>query len=528
MSNVVRACRVIAARLARAGVLTGLWVKRYTPGFVRWCKTSRYPRWFGRAIVYVAVATVTASIGVYLGGTSHTNVGPFNTTMSVEPSTAGESELALPPLGSLIFDSHEAPVRMSVRLDSLDPALTQELVTNPKGIRAATDSAPDELLESVVNVGVGAVAAAVLVSLIVGLVLFRNMRRAAICACLSLVMTVSVLGMAAASIRPQSIMEPRYEGLLANAPALVGDAESIADRYEKYRDQLRQFITNMSQFYTVASTLPSYEPDPDTIRALHVSDMHLNPASWDLISSIVAQFNIDVVVDTGDMTDWGSEQESDFISDGLSKLNVPYVFVRGNHDSEQTAKEIAEHENAIVLDNDVAEVAGLTVGGIGDPRFTPDRTAAPSDFREEQVLLDSGTQLADTIALDDGADLAMVHDPASAAPLADSVPLVLTGHKHQREVSELDDDTLQMVQGSSGGAGLSGLEGNEPVPLQMSVLYFDSANDNQLQAFDDISVGGHGETEVSLERHILTDGMPDEESDIIPNKEDSKQDDKGD
>ena len=479
----------------------------------------------GRAAVYIAIASVTAAIGIYLGGTNHTSVGPFNTTVSVKPSTVGESELALPPLGSLIFDSHEAPVRMSVRLDSLDPALTQELVTNPSGIRAATDSAPDELLQSAVNVGIGALAATILISLLIGGLLFRNMRRAAICACLSLVMTASVLGLAAASIRPQAIMEPRYEGLLTNAPSIVGDAENIADRYEKYRDQLRQFITNMSQFYTVASSLPSYEPDPDTIRVLHVSDMHLNPTSWGLVSSIVDQFNIDVVVDTGDMTDWGSEQEADFISDGLSDLTVPYVFIRGNHDSKDTAKEVAEHDNAVVLDNDVAKVGGLTIAGIGDPRFTPDESATPSDMREEQVLLNSGTQLADTITQNGGADFAMVHDPASAAPLADSTPLVLAGHKHQREVSELDDDTLQMVQGSSGGAGLRGLDGDDPVRLDMSVLYFDSGNDNELQAFDDISVGGHGETEVALERHILTDGMPDEESDIIPNeRKDKKRD----
>lgn len=60
-----------------------------------------------------------------------------------------------------------------------------------------------------------------------------------------------------------------------------------------------------------------------------------------------------------------------------------------------------------------------------------------------------------------------------------------------------------MVQGSTGGAGLRGLEGEKPTPLTMSVLYFDK--DKLLQAYDDITVGGTGQAQVNLERHIVED-----------------------
>jgi hypothetical protein len=59
------------------------------------------------------------------------------------------------------------------------------------------------------------------------------------------------------------------------------------------------------------------------------------------------------------------------------------------------------------------------------------------------------------------------------------------------------------VQGSTGGAGLRGLEGEKPTPLTMSVLYFDPQK--QLQAYDDIQVGGTGESQVNLERHVIRD-----------------------
>ncbi|MBQ1016799.1 hypothetical protein KBX71_02845 [Micromonospora sp. D93] len=63
-------------------------------------------------------------------------------------------------------------------------------------------------------------------------------------------------------------------------------------------------------------------------------------------------------------------------------------------------------------------------------------------------------------------------------PLDGAVPLVLAGHTHARQVRMLPardgrEVTRLAVQGSTGGAGLRGLEGDEPMPLALSVLYFD-------------------------------------------------------
>ena len=140
--------------------------------------------------------------------------------------------------------------------------------------------------------------------------------------------------------RPQAIEEPRYEGLLVNAPAIVGDARRIANDYTKYAEQLQRLVGNVSQLYTTVSALPLYEPTPGTTRVLHVSDMHLNPTGWQLIRTVVEQFGIDVVIDTGDITDWGSEPEASFVG-SIGLLKKPYVFIRGNHDSAKTAAAVA-------------------------------------------------------------------------------------------------------------------------------------------------------------------------------------------
>jgi hypothetical protein len=82
------------------------------------------------------------------------------------------------------------------------------------------------------------------------------------------------------------------------------------------------------------------------------------------------------------------------------------------------------------------------------------------------------------------------------------VPLVLAGHTHERKVSELGDGTVLMVEGSTGGAGLRGLQGEYPEPLTCTVLYLDPAT-GRLEAYDEITLGGLGETEVTIQRTVV-------------------------
>jgi predicted phosphodiesterase len=244
----------------------------------------------------------------------------------------------------------------------------------------------------------------------------------------------------------------------------------------------------------------------------------------------VQQFDIDVVIDTGDINEWGSEPDDSYVA-SIASLKVPYIFVRGNHDSDLTAAAVARQPNATVLENSVTMIHGLAIAGIGDPRFTPDKEADPDNAGPaadavRKVVSDAGSRLVDTIhGYSTPVDIALVHDPASAGPLAGACPLVLAGHLHRREVQRLDpvstdghntdgrttdgrnggvkpgERTLLMVEGSTGGAGMRGLGNDAPLSLALSVLYFDAGH--RLQAYDDIQVGGTGQTQVALERHLV-------------------------
>jgi predicted MPP superfamily phosphohydrolase len=471
------------------------------------------------AAAVVLVTLVAVIIGVLLGGRVYADVGPFRAQVSVTPTLTGGTTVGVPPLGALQLDTHDGPAHLSLQLGALDQARVESLLHNPDAINYLSRTAVADVTGAVIRAGLRTLAVAVLAALILSALVFRDVRRVAWSGGLALLIAAGSIGLAGVTARPRALDEPRYEGLLVNAPVIVGDARRIANDYGRYAAQLERLVGNVSKLYTTVSALPVYEPAPGTTRVLHISDMHLNPAAWQLIRTVVEQFNIDVIIDTGDMTDWGSEPETSFVA-SISLLKKPYVFIRGNHDSPRTAAAVDRQPNTTVLNNSTTTVAGLTIAGMGDPRFTPDKSTAPAagglNKPTADQLIGAGEQLAETIRRSpQPVNIALVHDPASAGPLSGLVPLVLAGHVHERRVVRLpevapDRPTQLLVQGSTGGAGLRGLEGEKPTPLTMSILYFDQAR--LLQAYDDISVGGTGESQVNLERHIVRDPAKGDES----------------
>ncbi|MFI2650950.1 MULTISPECIES: metallophosphoesterase [Micromonospora] len=482
--------------------------------------------WLRRLGVVLALLVVTLAgvvAGTYAGGHVGTDIGPFRAQLNLSPSLSGGTTVDIPPLGALLLDSHDGPAYLTVELGALDQRRTEALIDDPASISRASQSAVEDVRAGVMRLGLKTLASAVLATLLLAGLVFRDARRTAWAGGLALAVTAGSLGLAAATIRPQAIEEPRYEGLLVNAPAIVGDARRIANDYTKYAEQLQRLVGNVSKLYTTVSALPVVQPSPGTTRVLHVSDMHLNPTGWQLIRTVVEQFNIDVVIDTGDITDWGSEPEASFVG-SIGLLKKPYVYIRGNHDSAKTAAAVAAQPNAVVLDNSTTTVAGLTIAGIGDPRFTPDKETSPAGSGLTKVVADqvigAGEQLAATVkASPKPVNIALVHDPASAGPLSGTCPLVLAGHTHARQVSKLPQvpdkqPTQLLVEGSTGGAGLRGLEGEKPTPLSMSVLYFDQQK--LLQAYDDITVGGTGQSQVNLERHVIQDPKKGDQVPVTP------------
>jgi predicted phosphodiesterase len=454
-------------------------------------------RWVGVVLVVI----FGAAIGLFVGGRVNHDVGPFNARLSLVGDLHGGIAVHVPPLGNLTTSAYVGPLRLQVELTQIRQAEARELLKDPAKLAELEDSAAHDMQMGVIRLIVQSVLAAIVGAALLTALVYKRRKEPLIAAGLTTVLLAVVAGIGALSWSTTALTEPRYTGLLTNAPALVGNARDVVNRFDVYRKELAGLITNTSRLFGAVSTLPTYQPDKSTIRVLHVSDLHLNPSAFSVIGSVEKQFKVNFIVDTGDITDYGTTPETSFVKQ-IRYLGVPYVFIRGNHDSAATAAAVARQSNAMVLNGfKPVKVDGLTIIGTRDPRFTPDKQTRDDDASSAKVQ-SAGRQLAGLVArMKTKPDITMLHDPASATPLKNKVPLVLAGHLHHRE-EEMLGKTRVLVEGSTGGAGLRGLEHEKPTPLECSVLYFD-AGTHQLEAYDNITLGGIGETEASVQRHLV-------------------------
>ena len=466
-----------------------------------------------RALAPWALPLCAGALGalllVTLLGRQDARVGPATVRLSVHPALTGSSRLAVPPFGSVSARTHQGPVQFRATLDDVDvPALRDALDDDAPagGLRHPTLSAA--LLPFERAAGRAArqfVVRLCLLGLLGGVaatLLFarRTRRRLLRCGLGGVLATAVLLVPALLTYDIGAFRAPRYEGALEYAPALIGDARTGLDRLRTLREEMVRISENLSRAYDALG-----KPVPvlggETVRVLHVADVHLNPAGFDLAQQLATKFDVQAVVDTGDMGTWGLPPERG-VTHRVREFKVPYLFVRGNHDNAAMAKAVAANPNARVLDSSAVEVAGIRFYGVADPVFSPGQgyRVPVFDRLKEQRSVAVGGAL-DTRA--ERADVLLVHDPRLARYALGHVATVLDGHLHAFGTS-LVNGTRTLTTGTVGGAGPDGLRAKEPVPYTAEVVHFDPGTRRPV-AVDRITVGAL-ESSFSVDRELLPEG----------------------
>lgn len=476
------------------------------------------PAWLRKAGPWVATVLAGlfgAWIALHIAGTTHTEIGPLNVDAEIAPAWVGETTVQVDPLGTLVFDTHTAPLKVTLSLRAVNVDAVERIVENPAALNALEAQIVNDIDDALTSAAIRAAVVAVIGAVIAGGLVLRSWRRAAFSGVIAIAAVGATYALTLATFDRQAIQEPRYTGLLAMAPRVVGSAEAITADFGAYVEQLGSLIANVSRIYETAIALPTWAPTDDTIKVLLVADLHINPAAWRVIDSVAGQYDVDVIVDAGDIADHGTAPEARYV-EPISTLGRPYLFVKGNHDSILIVRAVEAQPNAVVLDHQPVTVAGLRFLGAPDPRFTPDqrtRGTAAEDLRQATVELAERAR-----DIPERPDVLVFHDPTHADLFEDTAPLVLAGHAHRRRDIVLDDGTRIFIQGSTGGAGLRGLEGEEPTAVTLSVLYFDPTTKNLL-AWDDITLGGLGLTSAEIRRTQVNDGLdsvPDDLGEVAP------------
>jgi predicted phosphodiesterase len=415
----------------------------------------------------VLVATAGAAVALLAAGRASYRLGPFDVELHARPG-AGLTEVALPPLGEIRADTHAAPLRLTATLDQVDPDEANRIVSE-RGL--------DGLVEVVERRGRDAVEAyalrAALVALVgtaaAALVVHRNRWNLLGATLVAGLAVVGVTGGATvAGYRPEAFIEPAYTGSLRLAPDLIGPIRSAGRRIEVFRTELGRLVRGTVEAYGAVTAGPG--PSEEATVVLHISDIHSSPLGMDFAQQLGATFDADLVLDTGDLTSFGSRVERAII-ERIPEFGVPYLLVRGNHDSIDIGGQVQALAAAETLEAEAVDAAGLRVFGAAHPLFTPDRPYGDDEVRE--AVAAAGRDLAERVAtLSESPDIVLVHDGRMAEELAGDVPLVLSGHFH-RFAARVLDGTIYLETASAGGGGLDTFIEDQPPALAAEVLYLE-------------------------------------------------------
>jgi predicted phosphodiesterase len=456
-------------------------------------------------VLFITVCLAGVVISVSLLGRSLYAWHGFEVELRLLPASVGETRLVLTPLGEVKARTHRAPVALIASLQAINSDEIQKLLkSNPKRNALAHDferTARADLRNFVIRqigmAGLGALLAPLLLSP-------KRLWTYAISIVLGMAFLGITLESALSTFNGKAFEAPTYTGTLKEAPWVIQFGKDAFNKVEALSQKLITVANNLNVLYGRIAALPDQlagEDATNTIRVLHVSDLHNNTAALDFIREVADQFHVDFIVDTGDLTDFGSPPETVMVR-GIAKLPYPYVFVLGNHDSQAVASALAKTHNVTILNGQVIEVKGLTLLGLPNPASV--RAGVGSVDTTPAELQAGGAELLQLVNnLPAPPDIIAIHDPAESQPLWGRVPLILCGHEHRLYIQYQtgpNPDSLPVLSagaavlvpgaatptgvraayttvlcnaGTTGAAGLRYFEKEKGVPFSCAVLTFD-------------------------------------------------------
>lgn len=447
-------------------------------------------------LVSVLVAVALAYFAVLSVSASEVGIGPVLIGFEARPAWRGESSVEVSPAGSLSAETHRTPVKLVFTVKEIAVDQAGELTRSGSPARESLSDwrGPVEARARALLYKLVAVAAAV-AAMTIWLIL-RRWRWALAGAALGALAVLTLSWLTWATFDLGAFAEPRYTGSLAQAPEVIDFSQEVLANLDEYSDQVPRIAESLYRTINELQKLPADVPLDDAIRLLHVSDLHDSEAGAELLERVANLYEVDLVVDTGDIAELGLPFELDYPSSYLP-LDVPYIWIGGNHDNPAVMETMKQIQGVTVLEDSFTEVDGLRIAGFADPSagdILP-RPATASMLEENQRLIE-----ATLAANPPPPQIVAVHDPGQGRLLAGEVQVVLSGHTHMDAI-EVVDGTVMATVGSTGAGGLRGFGNGNESPSSLQVLYFDRGSQDLL-VIDTIVIYGFSQ-EFQVSRRVF-------------------------
>lgn len=438
--------------------------------------------------LFLALALAGAGIAVTLFGKQTYHWRAFELEVSIRPAMTGQTRLIFAPLGEVRAHTHATPLHLNISLRGVSFDDMKKLIAHPppraeieeEFERTARSDLSDFARKQILLGAIGGLFAPILLhtrrlygwllAVLIGggfitLTFFSTLR----------------------TFDHDAFRNPTYTGSLREAPWVIALAKNAFSKAEALSEKLRNVASNLNTLYGRIRALPGYTPEEDTVSLLHISDIHNNPAAVDFVLALADKFAVKAVIDTGDLTDFGTPLETG-LSQGLARLKVPYLFLAGNHDSQATVRAVRAHRNAVILQGKPVEVAGLSILGAPDPGSA--REGAGSVDTSLEALSAAAEQLVVAFhQAEPRPDIVCVHNPRQAEALVGQAPLILCGHMHRAYVEERDG-TVVCNAGTTGAAGARYFERKEGVAFSAAILTFALRPQPRLLYIDQVTLDG--------------------------------------
>ncbi len=431
------------------------------------------------------LALAGALLFVSLFGHMNFNIEALQFRVDVSINEWGYTAIEFPPLGTVRAKTHATPVLISASLVNIDLELVKRLLAEPPE-RNEVIRKGRYVIRQVITAFILKLLVLALLGGAFGVFLTRSrsLRRYLIGAGSGGLLVGMLLLATYYTYDAGAFRNPQYFGVLRAAPWMVSLAQETLGKIETLGEKLELVAGNVNRLYERVEELQPLAETAGEFRILHISDLHNNPAGMDFVLRVADLFAVDMIIDTGDTSDFGTPLET-LLLDRLKQLKKPYYFIAGNHDSPAVIDKMNSISGVSVI-NGLVEVNGLRLYGVPDPAsagysvIPPDLSALSRLAGQIKDWLDQITPPVDILA---------VHNDKLARSLAGQAPVILCGHNHRLAVEEKDGSIL-INAGTSGASGFRGLQ-TVKIPYSVVLLYFlpDPAGGKlKLKAVDAISV----------------------------------------
>jgi putative phosphoesterase len=414
------------------------------------------------------------------------NVSGMEFIINLKLSWKGYTSIVLPPLGVLKATTHKAPVQINIVLQNINLDFIKSILDVAPNKRELILMFKNQINHTLYILAAKTVLLGLLGAAFGGIVLRLKNKEVVLCSVIGLLITILLLTSVFATYNMDAFNTPEYSGTLKAAPWIINLLNKGISQINELGQQLKNMSDNISTVFSKMDGIGPIDGNDEVIRVLHVSDIHNNPAAYDFMEQVVKNFKVDFIIDTGDITDYGTPLENMIIKN-LAKLSVKYIYVSGNHDSQSVINMLKKAKNVAVLDGKMINIDGINVLGFSDPASKTGDIEPP----DEMKIMEQNLKIHEWLDISHSEpDILAVHNPKITENIIGRVPVILNGHTHKLNLFQRDG-SIVINAGTTGAAGIRGFQTNSDIPYSAVLLYFKKPGNNQktgLMAADVIKI----------------------------------------